>query len=92
MRRATRTSRAVPNRGPLREHSASEITRKGDPGLLTFPTAYLDQLVCRVYKLESLRSALRTGICQGQVEVWGFVFDARTAGCALPPRSLACEP
>jgi hypothetical protein len=60
--------------------------------LLTFPTAYLDQLVCRVDKLESFRSALRTGICQGQVEVWGFVFDARTAGCGLPARSLAGEP
>ena len=65
-----------------------EVTRKGEPGLLAFPTADLDQLVCRVYQIESLRSALRTGIWQRQVEFSTFV-DVTIY--VLPPISLASQ-
>ena len=51
-------------------------------------TAVLDSPVCRVHKFESFRSALRTGICQRQIEVGAFVSGAEATISVLPPISF----
>jgi hypothetical protein len=38
------------------------------------------------------RSALLTGICQRQVEVWTFLFGPGATACGLPPIRFASEP
>jgi hypothetical protein len=60
--------------------------------LLAFPTAQLAQLVCRVHKFESFRSALRTGICQRQIEVGAFVSGPDATIYVLPPISFESQP
>jgi hypothetical protein len=79
------------NRRIRQGNLSSEIAWKSDPCLLAFATADLDQLVYRVHKFESFRSAPRTEICQRQVEVWTLVFGAGATACGLRPIRFASE-